>query len=640
VSERTAACPNCGAEIVFRWSGAVQTTCPACRSILVRHDLDLERVGTVGDVPPSMSRIQLGTEGAYERVPFVVVGRIIYEWERGHWSEWHLRMSDGSSAWLSDAQAEYAVTRQIDNPGALPPAGRYEPGLSIAMNGKRYAVSVITHALYSGVEGELPFEYWDKLQIEFVDLRSADGELATIDFSEMPPNVYVGKYVDFADLQLTNLRDDSFGGGQQARDVRGLNCPQCGAAIELRTGALAQTVACPACTAILDARDQNLSVVQAHQEKLKTAEPLIPLGASGTLDGASWQVIGFQVRGVIVEGVAYRWREYLLWNVERGFRYLTEYDGHWNDVIVLKSTPADVRQGEMVRQNGLKFKHFQSAEATTFFVLGEFPWEVRSGDQAEADDYVSPPLMLSCERTAEELSWSLGTYTSPARIAEAFKLETRLPRPRGVFANQPNPRMGGALGLRRVFAALTGILIVLAAMRFATARNEDVLMEQHRYSPSTGDTGAFVTKLFDLRGRASNVRLKIDTDLSNAWAYLNLALLADSGGTGYEFGREISNYAGVEDGESWHEGSAADKVIIPSVPPGRYYLRVEPERTPEIRPYSYTLTVTRDVPRLWPFLVALVLLVVPWILAGLRAVSFEYDRWKESDHPWSSSDDD
>ena len=593
----------------------------------------------MGDVPPSMSRIQLGTEGSYQGVPFVVVGRIIYEWARGHWSEWHLRMSDGSSTWLSDAQAEYAVTRQVENPGTLPAMGTYRPGMSVAVQGKRYAVSVITPALYSGVEGELPFEYWDKLQIEFVDLRSPDGEFATIDFSEAPPSVYVGEYVDFADLRLTNLRDESFGAGPQAREVRGLNCPQCGAPIELRTGALAQTVACATCTAILDARDQNLSVVEQHQEKMKAAEPLIPLGASGTLDGAPWQVIGFQIRGVNVEGVVYRWREYLLWNAERGFRYLTEYDGHWNDVVVLKNPPAD-GQPSAIRHDSRKFKHFQRAEATTFFVLGEFPWEVRSGDTAGADDYVAPPYMLSRERTEQEVTWSLGTYTPPARIAEAFSLETKLPKPRGVFANQPNPRMGGARGLPRVFGGLTGVLILLAGARFMTARNEDVLTERHRYSPTTGDTGAFVTEIFDLKGRTSNVRLKIDTDLSNAWAYLNLALLADSGGTGYEFGREISNYAGVDDGESWHEGSANDKVIIPSVPPGRYYLRVEPERGPEIRPYSYTLTVTRDVPRLWPFVVALFLLVAPWVLAALRAVSFEYERWKESDHPWSSSDDD
>ncbi len=32
-----------------------------------------------------------------------------------------------------------------------------------------------------------------------------------------------------------------------------------------------------------------------------------------------------------MEGVAYSWHEYVLFNPYKGFRYLTEYDGHWND---------------------------------------------------------------------------------------------------------------------------------------------------------------------------------------------------------------------------------------------------------------------------------------------------------------------
>jgi len=150
--------------------------------------------------------------------------------------------------------------------------------------------------------------------------------------------------------------------------------------------------------------------------------------------------------------------------------------------------------------------------------------------------------------------------------------------------------------------------------------------------------------VFALEGRTSNVQVRIDTDLSNAWAYFNLALLAEEGGAGYDFGREVSNYAGVDDGESWHEGSPRDKVTIPAVPPGRYYLRVAPERDAAegIGPFTYTLTVKRDVPRAWPFLLALVLLAIPLALAYFRELSFEYGRWRESDHPWSSdsSDDD
>jgi hypothetical protein len=48
---RNAFCPSCGAPVKFQWSSAVQTVCPYCRSILVRHDVNLEAVGTVADLP-------------------------------------------------------------------------------------------------------------------------------------------------------------------------------------------------------------------------------------------------------------------------------------------------------------------------------------------------------------------------------------------------------------------------------------------------------------------------------------------------------------------------------------------------------------------------------------------------------------
>ena len=100
MSAQSANCPSCGASIEFRWSGAVQTTCEFCSSILIRHDLDLEKVGEVSEPPPVTSPIQLGTSGSYDGRSFQVVGRIAYAWERGGWSEWHIVFSDGASGWL------------------------------------------------------------------------------------------------------------------------------------------------------------------------------------------------------------------------------------------------------------------------------------------------------------------------------------------------------------------------------------------------------------------------------------------------------------------------------------------------------------------------------------------------------------
>ena len=206
MSAKTTNCPNCGAPVEFRWSSAVQTTCQFCHSILVRHDVDLTKVGVVADLPPDSSPIQIATEGIYRNKPFVVVGRILYEYEQGGWNEWHIVFSDGMSGWLSDAQDEYAISFLAEPPEPLPPSENVERGQKTYWNGVRYEVTCLTRARYRGVEGELPFEYWDKEERLFVDLRSPDGRFATIDYSHANPVLFLGEAVEFDELHLKNLR--------------------------------------------------------------------------------------------------------------------------------------------------------------------------------------------------------------------------------------------------------------------------------------------------------------------------------------------------------------------------------------------------------------------------------------------------
>ncbi len=206
MTARTGSCPNCGAAITFLWSSAVQTTCDYCRAILVRHDVDLEKVGVVGDLPLDASPIQRGTEGRWQGETFVVVGRIIYEYERGAWNEWHLRFSDGTSGWLSDAQLEYTVSRLVTSDYELPGASQVEVGAIVLQGHTRWVVTTITQAHYRGVEGELPFEYWDKSDVSFADLETEGDGFATIDYSETPALLFVGENVGFADLSLRDVR--------------------------------------------------------------------------------------------------------------------------------------------------------------------------------------------------------------------------------------------------------------------------------------------------------------------------------------------------------------------------------------------------------------------------------------------------
>ena len=198
-------CPSCGAPIVFQWSSSVQTTCASCHSILVRTDVNLERVGVVSDLPPDSSPIQIGASGVYQDRAFTVAGRIIYDYDEGSWNEWHIVLNQGS-AWLSDAQSQYAVTLAF--PAApLPALASVHLGDRFTWNKITFAATAITQARYRGVEGELPFEYWDKQEATFVDLRSAGGDFGTLDYSGAEPVLYLGKMVEFEAMRLTNLRE-------------------------------------------------------------------------------------------------------------------------------------------------------------------------------------------------------------------------------------------------------------------------------------------------------------------------------------------------------------------------------------------------------------------------------------------------
>jgi len=416
--------------------------------------------------------------------------------------------------------------------------------------------------------------------------------------------------------------------------VRSVNCPNCGAATAVRTFGHAVNVVCQSCRSVLDAANPGVTILQRYTDAVRE-EPLIPLGTRGKLLGIECEVVGFQVRQIVVDAVAYQWREYLLFNPYREFRYLTEYAGHWNVVSTINALPdgGPTPDTSARTYRGQDYRHFQTADATTTFVLGEFPWQIRVGDTTTGSDYVAPPFMLSAEVDADkEVTWSLGRYTSGDEIWKSLSLPGRPPEPVGVFANQPSP-------FQRVTATMwrnAGLLVILAALlwiaHLVSARGKQSFAGNFAFDPRTAADASLVTPVFELDGRPTAVEIETTTSLDNQWMFVGYALVNDDTGQAFEVGRDVSYYHGVEDGESWTEGSPRDSVELPSVPPGRYFLRIETEGERTAQPVRYRVRVLRDVSTSLWFLVALVLIVVPPILTTRRAFTFERQRWQESDH--------
>src|SRR5262249_45708158 len=66
--------------------------------------------------------------------------------------------------------------------------------------------TTMTTASYKGMEGELPFRFVGKSNMLFADLKTAGAAFGTIDYSETPPLLFVGEWVEYDDLKLKNVR--------------------------------------------------------------------------------------------------------------------------------------------------------------------------------------------------------------------------------------------------------------------------------------------------------------------------------------------------------------------------------------------------------------------------------------------------
>ncbi|HYP13307.1 MAG TPA: DUF4178 domain-containing protein [Bryobacteraceae bacterium] len=425
--------------------------------------------------------------------------------------------------------------------------------------------------------------------------------------------------------------------------AKAFQCPNCAGTIELRGHGNAINAVCSQCLSIIDSQDANLRILQRFEERQRR-QPLIPLGTRGKLNDIEYEVIGFQVRGIDVDGESYEWSEYLLYNPYHGYRYLTEYEGHWNSIQSLRALPEPSHRGKKKAAvlNGKVYTHFQTAEASTVYVMGEFPWQVRAGETVVAEDYIDPPHVISSETTADEVIWSGGVYTPPDVIWKAFGLHGSPRRPSGIYANQPSPHQGKIRSAWVVFFVLFGILIAGMIGTYMLTWPKQVYSDRFSFNTIVPGERSFVTPYFELAGRTSNVDIQVSTDLNNNWAYFSFALINDDTGVAYDVGKEISYYYGRDSDGNWSEGGQGGSLTIPSVPSGRYYLRVEPDMDPA-RVMNYRIIVTRGVPAMFWFIVGFVLLLIPPIIVSWRAFSFENQRWAESDYgamvSSSSSDD-
>ncbi|AXS81019.1 DUF4178 domain-containing protein [Dechloromonas sp. HYN0024] len=628
----SASCPSCGAPVVFKSASSVFAVCEYCQSTLVRHDQNLEDIGKMAALVDDRSPLQLGVEGRYKGVHFALIGRIQIKYGQGLWNEWHLLFDDMRTGWLTEAGGEYVLTFAEFVGEALPAFADLTIGQRFVLASQTWTVSNVENAECVAGQGELPFKVGAGYPVATVDLRN-QASFATLDYSETPPLFFVGEVVDFASLQMNGLRD---GMALPTVTVQAqvFRCPACGSPMSARSAEIL-SVGCVACGAVVDTADPNHRVLTtALGVRNPIYEPRLPLGTTGRLDGSPVEVIGFLVRQTRVDGISYDWREYLLAAGHGTYRWLTEYNGHWNIADSLSRPPSvsHVIEVDSIRFGGQRFKHFSTTQAAEVVqVSGEFTWRVRRGETARIVDYVAPPLMLSSESTGTDLNWSQSRYVEPAVIAEAFSLPEALPGPVGVFANQINPWAKNSERVWVLFWKFVLAVVLIQAWFVFFAGGKLLLRQEFMFDPKMA--GEVQTREFEITGKARKIAVKNLTSLDNNWIGLDLMLVNKATGAVWPTSQALSFYSGY-DGGSWSEGSREDEVVFRNIPPGTYYLTVDPDMAPE-KPVVVRDTVEVHIAGAgWSnFVMVIIFLLVFPVFSALRQAAFEARRWAESDHP-------
>lgn len=179
----------------------------------------------------------------------------------------------------------------------------------------------------------------------------------------------------------------------------------------------------------------------------------------------------------------------------------------------------------------------------------------------------------------------------------------------------------------RVFFLLGALLVGIAWAWAVFAEPDVVYGGDFEYYPEPADSSVVLTPPFELTGRASSVEVAVTTDLDNAAAHFGYALIEQRTGRTIEFGHEVAYSHGTSTAEGYDhkgrrqsneyafaEGSPDGAVRVPTVPAGRYVLRIAPESPV---PVLYGVRVRRGVPGTGLYAVAFLLLLAPPALSAL-----------------------
>lgn len=415
-----------------------------------------------------------------------------------------------------------------------------------------------------------------------------------------------------------------------------VNCKQCANTIIINHFNDCDFVVCSTCRAYLAHITGNEFQIKRTLDKFQFA-PIIKLGAVGIIDEDEFKVLAYLEKRE--KGTSYKWREYILFNYNKGYATLSEFDGHWSIIKGKEFFPdlAELTDGHSASMRYLNsdFHLFNKYTPETIAAVGEFGEDILT-HKIKAVEFVSSPFLLVKEKQGSKSDFYLGEYLEPKKIAEAFKIDVNtFPNKVGIGAIQPSKYLDRWNSLFTITGlAIIGVLLMHLLIGYLKPEKElfyESFQLVHSQVNGNDVIKSFATPSFEVTDHSSNLEFYINSAVTDNWLEASMVLVNEQDNRTWEVSKGFEYYSGYEDGESWSEGDRYAEVMLSNIPKGKYHINIYPYSGDPNRD-TLLMKVTANA-SMWrnTLLTCLALCLYP-TYCWYRMRNFEKKRWDNSNY--------
>ena len=351
---------------------------------------------------------------------------------------------------------------------------------------------------------------------------------------------------------------------------------------------------CTACQHLFSLDDKNVKV------KISTFRApqceLLKLGDEYTNEKGTYILTGKIVKQEQIDTYAI-WTEYCFTNENNENLFLSEYNGHWNQIeeaetfYFLQEKPSNtfINPGKknVYIENGnyYLYHHYQ---LKIDYVEGEFNFNPFEDNRNVAFEYVKRGnLRIVEEKKTEKGVESFcykGEYLFPNEVLAGLTRKIDMPEKIGYVGNQPF-YWNWDIPFFRMMSFFSLIAMFLIALLFYVEKKQIVKLDRIfiRGNESQNDNlGIYkksplvVSTPFELTDNYGLLRVEFTCDdLLNDWAGAEIALVNTKTDETRYCVIEAEYYSGFDSEGSWSEGSHQNTGVVEHVPKGTYQLEIQ-----------------------------------------------------------------